>query len=327
MGIAKQLPQFVSAPLSFPLPADADDAVKFFLSKSRAELTFRAWRVNWTRVLHYAEQLSICPLPMTAGGAATVLSHMALDGYAYSTIAGTRNVMTVAHRLAGLPDPTLDDQIFDPTYRGIIRVVGAYNPNAKAALSVDQLRAMMRLALGRPPLEAIFVRTLLSSGFYGAFRRSELAAFDVRDCRIKPEGILFFVRRSKTDQYGRGAEVFVGALPNEPDLCPRAAMIAWRDLLGETSGPLFRRVAFNSICDASLDHKIVTRIVKRYAKRIGLEEGKYGAHSLRAGFITAALDKQVPEPTIARHSRHDDLNSIARYYRPNEYMNFTEKVS
>jgi len=47
-------------------------------------------------------------------------------------------------------------------------------------------------------------RALLLIGFAGAFRRSELVALDVEDVEEVPEGLRVTIRRSKTDQEGRG---------------------------------------------------------------------------------------------------------------------------
>jgi len=47
-------------------------------------------------------------------------------------------------------------------------------------------------------------RALLLLGFAGAFRRSELVALDVEDLAEYAEGLVVRLRRSKTDQEGRG---------------------------------------------------------------------------------------------------------------------------
>ena len=43
-------------------------------------------------------------------------------------------------------------------------------------------------------------------GWFGAFRRSELVALTVADVKKEREGLAVAVRRSKSDQEGRGAE-------------------------------------------------------------------------------------------------------------------------
>jgi len=47
-------------------------------------------------------------------------------------------------------------------------------------------------------------RALITLGFAGALRRSELVALDVADLAFVPEGLEALVRHSKTDQDGEG---------------------------------------------------------------------------------------------------------------------------
>jgi len=47
-------------------------------------------------------------------------------------------------------------------------------------------------------------RALLLLGFAGALRRSELVALDVTDVTPSDNGLVVMLRRSKTDQEGRG---------------------------------------------------------------------------------------------------------------------------
>ena len=92
-------------------------------------------------------------------------------------------------------------------------------------------------------------RALLALGFAGAFRRSELRARG-RDLAETPDGLRVTIRRSKTDQEGQGAEVAIQA--------------------GRS-----RRTA-------------PAQIVKRYARRVGLDAASYAGHSLRAARLCQA---------------------------------------
>jgi site-specific recombinase XerD len=47
-------------------------------------------------------------------------------------------------------------------------------------------------------------QALLVIGFAGGFRRSELAALDMEDIAETGDGLVLALRRSKTDQEGRG---------------------------------------------------------------------------------------------------------------------------
>jgi integrase len=67
---------------------------------------------------------------------------------------------------------------------------------------------------------------VLTLGWFGAFRRSELVALRVADVAHVREGLILSVRRSKGDQEGGGAEKGIPYASN-PTVCPVHALAAW----------------------------------------------------------------------------------------------------
>lgn len=59
------------------------------------------------------------------------------------------------------------------------------------------------------------------------------------------------------------------------------------------------------------------QIVKRGAAAAGLA-GNYASHSLRAGFVTDALDAGATREQVQRHGRWTNIGSIDPYYRTTE---------
>lgn len=59
----------------------------------------------------------------------------------------------------------------------------------------------------------------------------------------------------------------------------------------------------------------MARIIKRAAKRVGIDPAPYAGHSLRAGFCTQAYLNGVPELAIMRQSRHKSLDTVRKYIR------------
>jgi len=58
---------------------------------------------------------------------------------------------------------------------------------------------------------------------------------------------------------------------------------------GITDGPIFRPARKGgAVRDRRLTAKSVCDLVKSYAGRLGLDVADFGAHSLRAGFLTSA---------------------------------------
>jgi integrase len=59
----------------------------------------------------------------------------------------------------------------------------------------------------------------------------------------------------------------------------------------------------------------INTIVRRYVAAAGLEVSDFGAHSLRAGFITEAAEQEIPLADIQAVSGHRSLEMVLRYIR------------
>ena len=56
-------------------------------------------------------------------------------------------------------------------------------------------------------------------------------------------------------------------------------------------------------------------IVKRLAGKAGLDAARFGGHSLRAGFVTAAADRGAPIDRIMDHTEHQSAAMVRIYTR------------
>jgi integrase len=175
---------------------------------------------------------------------------------------------------------------------------------------------------------------LLLIGFAGGFRRSELAAFDLRDAAFSAEGLVMFVGRSKADQERHGAEVGIEAVPDSP-LCAVTALRRWLAARGDAPGALFCRLdrGGNPVAGAgdrllTVDPGTIARLVKRVIARTGVSPEEFSAHSLRAGMMAAADLLGIPLDKAMEHGRWKSYAS-ARIYRRHESLwvgNFTARL-
>jgi integrase len=146
-----------------------------------------------------------------------------------------------------------------------------------------------------------------------AFRRSELVALDVADLQETDDGFRVLIRRSKTDQEGHGETI---AIVRGHHACPVKAVKAWLSAARITEGPLFRPVAKGGrLSNQRLTDKSVCDLVKAYAGRLGLKEGDFGAHSLRAGFLTSAARRGASVFKMRDVSRHKSMDVLQAYVR------------
>jgi integrase len=228
------------------------------------------------------------------------------------------NAIAEAHKATGLDSPTHAPLIAN-TMKGIRRTLGTAPAQKAAALTAD-VRAMVDAADGG--LIGLRDRALILLGFAGAFRRSELIGLDVGDCAFGKDGLTVTLRRSKTDQEGQGRKVGIPYGAN-PDTCPVRTLRDWMDASSETgseteseAGPLFRSINRHGRVQAGrLSGIDVARVVKKLARRAGLDPAKYAGHSLRAGHATTAAIGGASERSIMAQTGHRSVQMVRRYIR------------
>ncbi len=188
--------------------------------------------------------------------------------------------------------------------KGIARTKGTEQKHKKA-ITVDQLRAMI-LACDLQTRSGLRNRVILLIGFGGALRRSEIARINIEDLDICSDGLTIHLRRSKTDQEGRGRRIGI-PFAKDPELCPVWALSQLLTHLPE-QGALFRTRQGKRISD-----KFVYRLIKNLCAKIGIDPDLFSAHSLRAGFVTAAAKAGKQTCHIMRHTGHKSLSILHRY--------------
>ena len=140
-----------------------------------------------------------------------------------------------------------------------------------------------------------------------------MCALEVADLTETPDGLRVLIRRSKGDQEGQGQEV---AIPRGYRLRPVEAVQVWLAAAEISTGPVFRSVARgNRVSAVALAADSASRIVKAYAKRVGLDAASYSGHSLRSGFLTSAAESGASIWKLSEVSRHKSLDTLRGYVR------------
>ena len=333
------------------LPAETAANVQAYQRASKASATVKAYTSDAVLFGAWCQRYRFRSLPAFPEAVAAFLVSEADAGRSASTIGRRCAAISYAHKLAGKPDPT-DNEDVRATLKGIRRTIGTA-PNQKAAATADILTAML---LKTPnTMTGKRDRALLALGFAGAFRRSELVALDVADLREDKDGLRVLVRRSKVDQEGRG---FEKAIPHGRYIRPVALVREWLDAAGIIKGPVFRPVSRSgrvrglpSLGDTlspksgemsdvpksgavgiepearasgsaeisagvpRLTTRAVGDIIKIYAEAAGLDASTFGAHSLRAGYITTAAERGADLARIMDQSGHRDPRTVVGYIR------------
>lgn len=300
------------------------DQARGYAEKSRAEATKRAYRSDMAAWVAYCDQAGVsAALPATP---ITVADYAASMGgqVAVSTIRRRLVTLSQAHKVAGLESP-VSSEIVRRVLKGIIRDHGTAQRKA-APIRATNIRAFVTGTTGED-LGTLRDRALVLLGFFGAFRRSELAALDMADVTFSSEGVTITLRRSKTDQEGKGRTIGI-CHQARPDACPVRALQAWIQAAQITEGPIFRKVTKSGkVASEALTGAGVAFILKAQAAALGLDADTISGHSLRRGFVTEAYAADIPTPEIQAVTGHRSLQVLSGYYaEANVFRNATARV-
>lgn len=234
--------------------------------------------------------------------------------------APTLNSRTLARRLTAIKHWHTCQGFADPTIHPLVRkaLTGIKNihgrPKDKApALHIEQLVAMTTFLKNRGELIDWRNNAILQVGFFGAFRRSELAGIHVEHLHYVSEGVEILIPRSKTDQGGEG---LICAIPyGDEILCPVTALKNWCEKACITKGPIFRRITKGrNISHAAINAHHINIIIKNIASDCSLPyAGQYSSHSLRRGFATTASQQGASLASIMQQGRWQHTGTALGY--------------
>ena len=278
------------------------------LEQSLAPTTRVNYKAQWKKWETFAGGNGYAVFPADPVHLADWITQRAADGRKPGTIRMGLAAVGAAHRQANLPNPAEDEGV-RATMRGITRVAGRAQKQA-TGLTVASLAAIRATAcvprVGRGgSLES--ATTAKARGFLdialvslmrdGMLRRSEAASLTWRDIFEEDDGTgRLTVARSKTDQEGEGAVLFVSAPTME---ALRAIRLVDADvgdsLFGLSAGQIGRRVS-------------------SAAAAAGLGEG-YSGHSARVGMAQDLSRAGTELPALMTAGRWQSPTMPARYTR------------
>jgi integrase/recombinase XerD len=289
---------------------------EIWLSKQKSARTRRAYRLD---VQHFMRTLSIATTEELRQG-----DHKAVIAWErYMRESERAASSTIRRRLAALSS----------LYRHLVRHGHApRNPvgeverpainrdeGATAAFSKAQARKLLDLP-GEDTVAGLRDRAILSVGLQVGLRRAEIAALKVGDLYQNRGYDSLRVSRKG----GRR-----DALAINPQTAAR--LRAYLDAAGhgaDVDGPLFRPLKHNGKRRderRGMDPDAIDRVVRKYAAALGLDRG-YSAHSMRATFITTALENGAQLEDVQKAAGHRDPSTTKLYdrrgYNPEKAASF-----
>jgi integrase/recombinase XerD len=173
---------------------------------------------------------------------------------------------------------------------------------------------------GRLNIAGLRDRAILSVGLQVGLRRAEIAALRVGDLHQNRgyDSLRVMRKGGRRD-----------ALAINPQTAARIrTYLDAADHTGDSDGPLFRPLKHNGKRQEErrrMDPDAIDRIVRKYAAALGLDRG-YSAHSMRATFITTALENGAQLEDVQKAAGHRDPGTTKLYdrrgYNPEKAASF-----
>ncbi len=288
-------------------PTNDDIAlVRSYLTAALSKNTLRCYRNDLKQFFAWGGTIPASPEMV-----ATYIARHA-DKHSPTTLSRRLVAIRWAHEVKGLLSPT-HSQFVKATIQGIRRKKGRPPKQATPLLKAD----VLRLVKGLQGMRGKRDKAMLLIGFAAAFRRSELVSLDVSDLEFVAEGLVIRLRRSKTDQEGKGREIAIPFVGRRH--CPCRALQAWLRDSGIGEGAIFRRIdKAEQVLPARLSAQAVGVVIKHRAEEAGLDPTLYSGHSLRAGFATSAAKAGVSAASIRAQTGHKSDAMLQRYIRYSE---------
>ncbi|CAN2391246.1 hypothetical protein PRIEUP_LOCUS1285, partial [Pristimantis euphronides] len=165
--------------------------------------------------------------------------------------------------------------------------------------------------------EARLFGVAFSWAFFGALRVGELVSPSKKkgggilraDVMCEENRVEFWVRKSKTDQEGKGKKVVLGAVRGA-DMCP---VLTWRRFAEGSAGGMGP-----ALCHADgtfLSRYQFTVVFRRCLRRLGLAEDCFSPHSFRIGAATEAAQRGLSAEAVKKIGRWGS-DRFRSYLRP-----------
>jgi len=266
------------------------------LKNSKSNNTLRAYQSDFKDFSRFCIKNGLSSMPADPKIIALYITFLSKSSK-FSTLKRRIASISVIHKLKGHYLDTKHPVIME-NLLGIKRTLGSRQKSKKPLLIND-----LKLIIKAIDQKKIRDKALILIGFAGGFRRSELVNIEYDDVEFVTEGVKILIKRSKTDQSGEGSIKAIPYFENH-EFCP---VIALKNYVNEK----FTNKSKGKIFEIS--DKSVALILKRYAKKAGLDASMYAGHSLRSGFATTAAEFGAEERNIMVMTGHKTTQMVRRY--------------
>ena len=211
--------------------------------------------------------------------------------------------------MLGFEDQTRTEEV----YLAIRRLKRSKCLEQKQAVGINQDILVKMIDAQPKTLAGMRNRALLSLGYDFLARRSELVAIRGDDLKFTPDGALKgMIRKSKTDQYGKGRLVFGSE---------RSAKLIrkWLRLKPQEIQPVFCAINHGKCEDRAICDRNVNDIIKRGVVKVKRcqqpSDLEVSGHSLRVDATQVRLIRGYNLAASMRAGGWSDPSTVSRYLR------------
>jgi site-specific recombinase XerD len=278
------------------------------LDGAYAPNTLRSYYVDAAAFVDWCEEQNIDAFPITSTTLTKYIECMKLT-LRYSTIRRRISSLRRVNALLGYEDKTQTQEV----YLAIRRLKREKFSEQRQAVGINQDLLIKMIDAQPETLTGIRNRALLSVGYDFLSRRSELVGLKTTDIQFTNDGALKgTIRKSKTDQYGRGRLVFGSE---------RSAKLVrkWLRQKPKEIQPIFCAINHGRCLDRPICERNVNDIIKRSVIKVKRCERpsdlEVSAHSLRVGAAQDLLIKGYDLAAIMRAGGWSNPSTVSRYLR------------
>ncbi|XP_028514421.1 uncharacterized protein LOC114574911 [Exaiptasia diaphana] len=261
----------------------------------------------------------VCALPANGAHVALYLSELMSQGSSPAPVLSATYGISWAHRKALEPDPCQHPWV-PQVCEAAKRLLGR-PPVKKENLKVGHVQAIVdQFGYFGTSLADLQTVVIILVGFAGFLRWSDLSGIQVEGMQFHDTHMDIMLGKRKNDQYRKGSMIPIARTGSV--YCPVSMMERFIARTNTSTGPLFQEIKIQvgnqKLSHNKLRYSSARSQVLRMFKAIGLEEKKFGLHSLRAGGASAASEAGIPERLISAHGGWKSESSRNGYIRDNK---------
>ena len=260
------------------------------------------------------------PLPLSEHCLCIFAVFLAQQGLKSSSISVYLSALRHLQVSAGLPAPQRSDW---PRLQYVLKGIQRSQPGSSrsrlpiTAAIMTKLSASCRATFS-DECEARMCWAACCVGYYGFMRAGEFTTADPSspsicvsdaavDSHVSPTMVRITLRRAKTDPFGKGVNIFMGATGTAT--CPVVALLHYLAVRPKGDGPLFIHSD-----GSALSRDQFVRMVKRALHEANIDATSYSGHSFRIGAASMAAAAGIPAHFIKMLGRWES-NAYHLYIR------------